>query len=367
MNQEEYEHIEAELEARLRILVSWQSPLTVRMRLKEDSSKWRVASGLQKALRRGLDDLAVQYGLALYRKVPSYFWWRMPICAVEDIGPANEEAVALALLLKNSKKLQVELGEAAIAAVLSGLANGGKSRLNCYTTLCEWPFPSVKAAAPALLAMTTNQLADLFLDVTQPLPQRYRAARLLCGKKGKIPEDAVLPPKVQIGAHWDLLVSESTSSLQAQYVDKAYRKLANDGMQTAHLLWRQQFTAYPEVLQEVVDAGCAEIEKIGSMLACAYDMYTQEGKRAIAYFRQMVPELKEISYDAVCEVVFEAESGRLNRELRPKGFDEFMEPLMEECWARFDMTHADGVALTKLVKLEVEKLNYARKKILTDA
>jgi replication-associated recombination protein RarA len=62
--------------------------------MKPDPEIGLAASALQKSIRAGNEELAVGWGLWLWKKAPYYVWKRLLVCACEDIGMANPDAVA---------------------------------------------------------------------------------------------------------------------------------------------------------------------------------------------------------------------------------------------------------------------------------
>ena len=58
-----------------------------------DASPWVAMSALQKAIRRGREDLALSAAATLLRDAPDKLWRRIGCIAYEDIGVASLEAV----------------------------------------------------------------------------------------------------------------------------------------------------------------------------------------------------------------------------------------------------------------------------------
>jgi hypothetical protein len=61
-----------------------------------DASPWVAMSTLQKAIRRGREDLALGAAAILLRDAPNKLWRRIGCIAYEDVGLASLEAVGLA-------------------------------------------------------------------------------------------------------------------------------------------------------------------------------------------------------------------------------------------------------------------------------
>ena len=58
-------------------------------------SPWLAMSLMQKAIRRGREDLALRSASTLLEQSPDRFWRRACVTAFEDIGVADFEAVAI--------------------------------------------------------------------------------------------------------------------------------------------------------------------------------------------------------------------------------------------------------------------------------
>ena len=69
-----------------------------------DASPWVAMSALQKAIRRGREDLALSAAATLLRDAPEKLWRRIGCIAYEDIGVASLEAVGLATVALAGKR-----------------------------------------------------------------------------------------------------------------------------------------------------------------------------------------------------------------------------------------------------------------------
>ena len=58
-----------------------------------DASPWVAMSAMQKAIRRGREDLALSAAATLLRDAPDKLWRRIGCIAYEDVGLASLEAV----------------------------------------------------------------------------------------------------------------------------------------------------------------------------------------------------------------------------------------------------------------------------------
>jgi hypothetical protein len=75
------------------------------------ASPWVAMSAMQKAIRRGREDLALSAAATLLRDAPDKLWRRVGCVAFEDVGLASLEAVGLAT---------ASLGESMLAPCSAG-------------------------------------------------------------------------------------------------------------------------------------------------------------------------------------------------------------------------------------------------------
>ncbi len=72
--------------------------------------RYLAASLLQKAIRRDELDLAWQASSFLLENFPDYFWRRVPIIALEDIGLGDLDVTMMAIMVGTNAELRVRLG-----------------------------------------------------------------------------------------------------------------------------------------------------------------------------------------------------------------------------------------------------------------
>ena len=95
-----------------------------------DASPWLAMSALQKATRRGREDLALRAAATLLRDAPEKLWRRIGCVAFEDIGVASLDVVGLATAALAGKQVRAGLGgEWAVAScIVSELCRDLKCR-----------------------------------------------------------------------------------------------------------------------------------------------------------------------------------------------------------------------------------------------
>ena len=95
-----------------------------------DASPWLAMSALQKAIRRGREDLALKAAATLLRDAPEKLWRRIGCVAFEDIGVASLDAVGLATVALAGKQVRAALGGdwAVASCIVSELCRVPKCR-----------------------------------------------------------------------------------------------------------------------------------------------------------------------------------------------------------------------------------------------
>ena len=125
-----------------------------------DASPWMAMSAMQKAIRRGREDLALSAAATLLRDAPDKLWRRIGCIAYEDIGVASLAAVGLATVALAGKRHRAALGgEWAVAScIVSELSRAPKCRAaDDLLMACEL-HPAYAEARVELPRLTTHDL-----------------------------------------------------------------------------------------------------------------------------------------------------------------------------------------------------------------
>ena len=125
-----------------------------------DVSPWLAMSALQKAIRRGREDLARNAVATLLRTAPDKLWRRIGCIAYEDVGVASLEAVGLATAALAGKQARAALGGdwAVASCVVAELSRVPKCRAaDDLLMICEL-HPAHAEARAELPLLTTREL-----------------------------------------------------------------------------------------------------------------------------------------------------------------------------------------------------------------
>ena len=92
--------------------------------------RYLAASLLQKAIRRDEVDLAWYASSFLLENFPDYFWKRLPIIALEDIGLGNLDVTVMAIMVSTNAELRVRLGgcHTVANAIIHAMSSATKDR-----------------------------------------------------------------------------------------------------------------------------------------------------------------------------------------------------------------------------------------------
>jgi hypothetical protein len=132
-----------QLQAQLETGLADFAPEFERLTLTNTTERWRSSSACQKSIRRGLAQTAMTFASALREYDAGYWWRRLPLAALEDVGHGNRTAVGMVLWAARNGRWRREQGDDRVLAFLvNELASGTKCR-GCADLLFA---PRVRAA-----------------------------------------------------------------------------------------------------------------------------------------------------------------------------------------------------------------------------
>jgi hypothetical protein len=128
-----------------------------------NASPWVAMSTMQKAIRRGREDLALSAAVTLLRDAPDKLWRRLGCIAYEDVGLAALDTVGIATVSLGGKQARAVLGgEWAVAScVVAELNRAPKCRAaDDLLMACEL-HPACAKARTDLPYLTTRDLITI--------------------------------------------------------------------------------------------------------------------------------------------------------------------------------------------------------------
>lgn len=309
-----FEDTKSDIEARL--LAGYEAyeftPQSVS--LKDKDSRYKVASALQKAIRRGHVHLAERYAQAIHNSVEQdYLWRRMPIIAFEDIGVANLPAMALVCHACRYKTLRNKLDSVKLASYLAYLlASGNKSR--ALTEIL-------------VLAIETGRAVNKNLTLKDLTPLEYsfctsKNAFSWYVRHGEEPQIKKLTEglKTRKAVYQDVLdnLDNIPKDLQGDF---KYSFLCGTKMSVETLNCSMPFIMTLMKPEDLTDPKCIVLEMpqpvmVGGIPEYAWDYHTREGGVAYKVFHRRVKELGvTVSFPALKELMFLVDISLVDREL----------------------------------------------------
>ncbi|AZO72163.1 MAG: hypothetical protein E5V92_02785 [Mesorhizobium sp.] len=147
-----------------------------------DISPWLAMALLQKAIRRGHGQFALQAAATLLRQSPERFWRRACSIAFEDVGVADIDTVGLVTASLAGKSFRAKIGgEWSVASYLvERMCDAPKCRSADDLLMLAERHPSYEHLRLGLTYGTTSELLA-FVRSSAPLPKRALAAWYLAG------------------------------------------------------------------------------------------------------------------------------------------------------------------------------------------
>jgi hypothetical protein len=296
-------------------------------------SPWLAMSLLQKAIRRGRCDLALQAAATLHRDAPDRLWRRLGGIAFEDVGLANLQAVGLTTAALTGKRFRRDLGgDWAVASVIvRQLTEARKSRARDDLFMALEALPGL-AADRHTLSRESNPRLRLTALTTPSLHIRALSVLFLLGTDR--PGWKLSPRRGEVALAFDLLDELGTAPTVLAICREGYRKTGEALPPLLALL------ALENGLRDgATDDRVPEEAMIGPVPSWALDMFTREGKQALTrllatnagiaeFARSMVPKQKRIGF--LGQVLFRIEGGVLARRVGGDLSDRLRSQLMFE-------------------------------------
>jgi hypothetical protein len=235
-------------------------------------------SALQKAIRRGHEQLALRAAATLLRISPERLWRRCGCIAFEDIGVADLDTVAMATAALAGVRFRASLGgEWAVAScIVSKMVHAAKCRAADDLLLAADNHPDFEDTRLAFAFRSTNDLIHIATG-ENPLPIRALAAWYAIGT-GRRSSPRLQSRRGDATAVFNALQEAGIPTAVVEIAHEGLHKTSEVLCPFVALLWpvRQKQTATvedDEFPSEVV---------IGDVPGWAYDVYSREGRTTLA-------------------------------------------------------------------------------------
>jgi hypothetical protein len=331
-------------------------------------SVWVAMSALQKAIRRGREDIALRAAATLLLDAPDRLWRRLGGIAFEDTGIADIDAVGLVTAALGGKRIRARVGgEWAVASLLaSELAHGPKSRTSDDLLMIGESHAALAQARSEYATMHTRDLLQIATG-SASLIERGLALRFAVGNGGRA--TAHMPArKGEPRTAFDWLCEAGLPHSVVAIARDGHRRTGEALCPLVALLAGEE---WPDALTS--DDPLPPETMIDEVPSWALDVYTREGRRAFALFlrgdapsaawvRVHVAPARRVEFFG--GIVFRAEGGCLTRRIRSPLGDELRHAYEVECAGP---ACPDATEIMELVRADIPALNAARAEVTGSA
>lgn len=262
--------------------LSAPTPPAVEMQGNE-GDKYRVASCLQKAIRRGDGDMAARCAVALHLIDQTYLWRRLSVIVMEDVGVCGLRLSVVVNAFASQKRLRDKYGGKAVALyVVDQMVKTIKDRSLCETSNAS-NTPRLQSLKDSFFGDHDPTFGQLFHVYTHRIDgpgTRYLYGKKLAGLLSR--SDARGKREYASGYRGEFLQSLDALQLPpvAQLALELGIKAGAEGLPLAIPLALEKFgDDWPACNVQCPELPASPI--IRGLLSCAYDKHTFEGKRAI--------------------------------------------------------------------------------------
>lgn len=301
-----------------------------------DCSPWIAMSTLQKAIRRGREDLALRAAATLLRDAPERLWRRCGVIAFEDIGVADLSTVLKVFAALGGKAFRAKLGgEWAVAsATVSVMAGAPKCRSADDLLMVVERHPGLEVARREYASFTTRDLLRIACGPCA-LPKRALALAYAVGTARRL-SDYLRPRAGEPNAAFDHLLNAGLPASAVEIAREGYAKIGEPLCHFLPLLG----ALLPAKPHEFTDDAMPPERMIGDVPSWAFDMFTREGRTAMKAFlardsatsrwtRKHVPKDKRVNF--LGNIIFAAEGAALKSRLTWSLAEVLRESAEHEC------------------------------------
>jgi len=324
-------------------------------------STWLAASLLQKAVRRGREELALQAASTLMLNAPDRLWRRIGCIAFEDVGLADFDSVAVVTAALAGKRLRAELGgEWSIASYLvSMLARTRKDRSADDLLMNAELHPSLVPARREFARVSTRELLEVSASAA-PIVERALALWFAIGTDRR-PSKHLPLRHGEPQAAFDYLCEAGLPHCAVEIAREGFKK-------TGEVL-----APFVALLSQVSRAETATVSDefppeqiINGVPSWTFDIYTREGRAAYGMFlRSESPSARWIRahvaparrVEFLGGIAFRCEGGVLRNRMRWPLGDELRRQYEIECAGP---ECSDASEVMELVRDDIPLLNGVR-------
>ncbi len=285
--------------------------------------RWIWASALQKAIRRGDEDIALRIGYTLWLTDRQRFWRRLHITALEDVGVADINALIQTLVATANPYWRKKMGDARTGLYLIRLLCRSVKIRIADSLFIQAERSSVYATLRQELAScSSDKCINIITDTSAPLVKRSLALWFLAGTK-KYPSDH-LP--IKVGDTDEIIATLSSLDVPSDLTQACIGVMSRTTWPLAimtPLIWqsvekeKQNITVKHETMPPP--------EQIEGIPLYAMDMFTRSGQTSFRQWQKAVPDLRYFSIKQIGMTLFYTESHLVDRRLTSPALEKFMD------------------------------------------
>ena len=330
------------------------------------TTAWIAMSLLQKAIRRGRTDIALNAAATLLLNEPDKLWRRCGGIAFEDIGVADLETVGLVTAALGGKRMRASLGgEWPVASlIVEAMAAASKCRAADDLLMCIELHPALTEVRRDLPDLSNDQLRRFALSAA-PLQQRATALWYLLGTDRR-PSKHLAMRHGEPAFVFDVLDELGAPLTMVALAREGFRRTREVLCPLVGLLTVDEERSTGPVEDDVLPSETM----IGPVPGWALDQYTREGRTAFGRFLRtgcqtarrlcsQVPAGRRL--EVLGGLVFRAEGGLLTKRLRWPLGDELRRQVDVECHG---MEGSEAAELLDLLKADLPVLDGVRAEVL---
>jgi MgsA AAA+ ATPase C terminal len=325
-----------------------------------EASPWLAMSTLQKSVRRRREDLALSAAATLLQDAPDKFWRRIGCIAYEDVGLASLEAVGLATVALEGKRHRAALGgEWAVAScVVAELSRAPKCRAaDDLLMACEL-HPGYAEARAELPYLTTR---DLITVATRQRSVHERALALWYALGTDRRPSGLVSRRGEPRLVFDNLCEAGWPHSIVEIAREGFRRT---GIMLCPLV--ALLSCEPRQVTQLESDELPPEGMIGDIPSWAIDLYSREGRAALARFlqtdaaaarwvRRNVSLTRRVTFFG--HIVFRVEGGLVVNRMRWPLADELRRQVDFECSGP---DCSDAAEILELTRADLPLLNEAR-------
>ncbi|TPI63947.1 hypothetical protein FJ417_03325 [Mesorhizobium sp. B3-1-7] len=330
-----------------------------------DISPWLAMALLQKAIRRGHGQFALQAAATLIRQSHDGFWRRCAVIAFEDIGVADLNTVSLAVAALAGKTFRSKVGgEWAVGSfVVECLVKARKCRSADDLLMLAERHPAYEHLRLGLTYGTIPELLA-FVRSNAPLPKRALALWYALGTD-RCPSPQLRSRKGLPQTVFDDFCETGHPHTLVEVAREGFRRTGQVLCPLVVLL-----ASLKPVQPTLIGDDDFPAETLcGSVPSWALDRYSREGRRALQgllrrdcqttrWVRRRVPPSQQVNF--LGEILFAVEGGCLRNHYRWPLADDLRRSWEIECQGPFCL---DATEIISLVRADIPLLNEERQHV----